>query len=476
MLNTAFQHVIDNDQYAYLADSLLKGRLSLDLPVPDALANLVNPYDFAARYDIAVNEGATIYWDYAFYQGQYYCYFGVVPAVLFYVPFQLITGSSLSTPTAIAFLGTVYLFVSALLIIRIAYRYFAQHMTPIRLLLGYLIFVGASNVFYLGFVSRFYSVPILTSMILTTLGLFLWLSARRESGRLVWLSILCLASGTILMVLNFGSRPQFVLACFLAFPIFWTEIFKERLLFSRKGFAATLSVLISIGVALAPLLAYNYCRFGSPLDFGSSYNLTGFDMTTYDQAKRTTLSIVFYYLFQPLNLSAEFPYVHITAMDFSTEWAPNEPMFGGLLFLTPCLFLILLLPFAYKLLKKKGIASLCIWMLIFSFIVLLVDTRQAGVTQRYFSDFAWYLALVDIVVVWTILERLSCTSRVAIPSLAISNGNVAACRIILLMVVVGVVLSAIVGGLSLISPERYDSVAAMNPVFYDQLVSLLACG
>lgn len=84
-----FAHYADADQYARLGDALIHGSLSLDLPVPDALAELDNPYDFESRY--AASDGGVnpVFWDHAFYQGKYYCYFGVVPALLLYVPYRI---------------------------------------------------------------------------------------------------------------------------------------------------------------------------------------------------------------------------------------------------------------------------------------------------------------------------------------------------------------------------------------------------
>ena len=48
---------------------------------------------FALRpenFSVYAREGVVYRWDTAFYQGKYYCYFGIVPVLLFYLPFNVV--------------------------------------------------------------------------------------------------------------------------------------------------------------------------------------------------------------------------------------------------------------------------------------------------------------------------------------------------------------------------------------------------
>lgn len=458
-----FAHVIDNNQYGYLADALLSGKTYLDVPVPEELAQLSNPYNYDIRYHLAVEKGIEIIWDFAFYDGKYYCYFGVIPAILLYIPKKLITGSMLSTPTAIAVLGCGLILCSALLMHRVAKRYFTATATPFSLLLCWLLFVGASNVFYLGFVSRFYSVPILTSLCLTMLGLWFWLGARKESDGIIVLSKRHLAVGSFLMALNFGSRPQFFLACFLAIPLFWQEIVHERLIFSRKqgGVANSLASLGPAFIAVIPLMIYNFARFGSFFDFGSNYNLTGFDMTSYSQDWRSTALAVFYYFFQPFDLVRTFPFIRTTEVSFPNGPVPTEPMFGGIFWLVPGLLIILLLPMAAQELKKRGLLKLIVLMGFISLFTFLVDVRTAGVSQRYFSDFIWYLAIIASLTFLALQARFAAYSQ-----------HKTLYRVLHLAMSASLALSVLVGGLSFLAPNRIDSISNLNPSMYSKLEEL----
>lgn len=135
------------------------------------------------------------------------------------------------------------------------------------------------------------------------------------------------------MALNLGCRPQFVLACFTAFPLFWREITQERLLFSRRSIGTTAAALLPAFAVFAPLLWYNAARFGSPFNFGSSYNLTSFDMTAYHQKPIGLAASLYIFLLQPLHLIGSFPYIASTSLTWPFELIASNPFLMALLLL-----------------------------------------------------------------------------------------------------------------------------------------------
>ena len=103
-------------QYAELVKSMTHGKLYLEEEPPNWLQNMDDPYDRGARDQLVKETGENYLWDTAYYEGHYYVYFGVVPVLLFYLPFYLVTGANF--PTAIGVLiGMVFFIVglSALL-------------------------------------------------------------------------------------------------------------------------------------------------------------------------------------------------------------------------------------------------------------------------------------------------------------------------------------------------------------------------
>ncbi|MDL2219441.1 hypothetical protein LJC04_03770, partial [Ruminococcaceae bacterium OttesenSCG-928-O06] len=68
-----------NAHYVHLFDALYNGQLALRTAPDAALATLQNPYDASQRGSIP------FFWDMAYYNGQYYCYFGLAPMPLYFL-------------------------------------------------------------------------------------------------------------------------------------------------------------------------------------------------------------------------------------------------------------------------------------------------------------------------------------------------------------------------------------------------------
>lgn len=96
-------------QYAELAKAMADGQLYLEVEPPQWLVDMDNPYDKGARDELQKQTGESYLFDVAYYEGHYYVYFGVLPVLLFYLPFYLLTGSSF--PTAIGVLIACIMFV-----------------------------------------------------------------------------------------------------------------------------------------------------------------------------------------------------------------------------------------------------------------------------------------------------------------------------------------------------------------------------
>ena len=79
---------IGNDPFAATFDAFMKKQSWLDLEVDPRLAEMSDPYDNNLRAELQVGFN----WDYAFYKGHYYCYFGAAPVVTFYYPYYKLTG------------------------------------------------------------------------------------------------------------------------------------------------------------------------------------------------------------------------------------------------------------------------------------------------------------------------------------------------------------------------------------------------
>lgn len=83
-------------QYQELAEALSEGKVSVG-DAEEALLAMKNPYDTIALQAAGIGYRA----DYAYYNGKYYVYFGIVPVLLLYLPYYLLTGGALQNYVAV---------------------------------------------------------------------------------------------------------------------------------------------------------------------------------------------------------------------------------------------------------------------------------------------------------------------------------------------------------------------------------------
>ena len=381
-------------QYQKLAESFIAGQLYLEEEPPAFLAEMENPYDKAARDQMVSETGESIHWDAAYFEGKYYVYFGVLPVLMLYLPFRLITGTAMSNLLAIQIYSCFFVVGAFLLIARIIKKYFADRNIPyLSYLIFSLIFVNASGGVFIAKRPDFYSVPILAALSLTVFGLYFWMLAE-EKGRV---RPFIAALGSLCMALVAACRPQLLLCSALIFVVYWNAVFKDCSLFSKKGWKATLALILPYLLVAAGVMWYNYARFGSPFDFGANYNLTTNDMTGRGyRVERVGLSI-FTYFFQLPNITASFPFIQ--SVSISTNYLGTtitEPMFGGIFIVIPLLWCLCFLPSMWKSLKADGVLGFCTVLLLLSLVIGAFDAQGAGLLQRYVSDFSFLACLSAI--------------------------------------------------------------------------------
>lgn len=85
-LNPFFQVAgpVNQQEYQKLAEGLSEGKpYIMEVPSP-LIVEMENPYDFSLRYQVLEGTGEDFLWDYAYFEGKYYVYFGVVPEIMFF--------------------------------------------------------------------------------------------------------------------------------------------------------------------------------------------------------------------------------------------------------------------------------------------------------------------------------------------------------------------------------------------------------
>ena len=402
-------------QYHKLAVAISQGEVSIPIGIEEDLTQIENPYDYTVRQNSVPNVNTG--WDTAFYEGKFYVYFGVVPVLLFYLPYYIFTGNAFPTWLGIFLAGAAVLIGMFYFIKQVVKRHFPNAPFLLQVILA---MIAGNCMSTIMFMMRpdFYSLPIICAMAFSIWGIGLWISAaeaweREQRGKSVFsiAQIIKLTLGSLCMALVAGCRPQFLVGSFLVFFIF-SDIFGKEWKRSRKKlFLRLITAAIPFIIVAAGLMSYNYVRFGSPVDFGANYNLTTNDMTHRGINLARNVDGIFMYLFQFPNIGANFPYVFSTS--FQSPYIGKtirEAMFGGAFFTNIIFFSLLALKKVKEDLKEKKLFGMVIGCTLFAVIIVVADTQLAGILSRYYADFLWLLFLAVIPILLQLWETLKGSS------------------------------------------------------------------
>ena len=396
-------------QYAELAKAMAHGQLYLEEEPPQWLQDMADPYDKGARDEAQKETGEPYLFDVAYHDGHYYVYFGVVPVVLFYLPFYLLTGANFPTAIGVLIACVAFVLGCSALLDRFARYHFKRVSLGLYLLLQ-IPLVTCCGILYLLKFPTFYSLPIMLGLAFSVWGLYFWMrgraSAARSAGPEKWY-----LAGSLCMALVVGCRPQLVVMSLLAFPLFWRAYITERRLFSPRGAREFACLVAPYAVVAAGLMGYNYARFGSLTDFGANYNLTVNDMTKRGWNLGRLAPALFAYFLQPPCVTGVFPYVQPAPFDTTYMGQTiKEVTFGGIL---ACLPVLWVLPFAKRILtlrmrqrSTRTIMGVIVVLLASGVIVALLDAQMAGILQRYFADFSFMFLAAVVLLAFIVNENL----------------------------------------------------------------------
>ena len=265
------------NQYEELADAFLKGQLYFDVEVDPALLELENPYDRDARIEAGV-EGRQWddMWDHAYYDGHYYMYFGVVPVLLLFVPYQVITGNPLTTYHATQLFVALFIAGLFLLFAYLAKKFFPKMPFIVFLLLSTA--VAVMSVWYCVSYPALYCTAISSALCMMIWSLYFFVRAVFD-GEITKKTFIFAVAGSLLGALAFGCRPTIALGNLMVVPLFITFVRSRKLTGKQWGYTA-LCILPYAAVA-AGLMWYNNARFDNPFEFGQSYQMTVADQSQY---------------------------------------------------------------------------------------------------------------------------------------------------------------------------------------------------
>ena len=392
-----------------LTKAIMDGRLYLDEEPPQYLEEMDNPYDFNQREYLQVRhkDQPEYKWDYAYYNGKYYIYFGILPVLLIYLPVYALTGIMLRTDLVVGMLSILLIGACFWLVREIFSRWFRSGSWLLYPVLATALFFG-TGVTVLMRNPAVYETCIIMGLVFALAGLASWIRA----GQGEKLKIRYLLLGSLLIASTAASRPQFLLTMVFGLVLFLPEFVEEKRFRPVKNWKQILNLCIPFVVIAAAVMMYNYVRFQSPFEFGSTYNLTTNDVTHRGWNLARVGNGIYEYLLRPLHVTTQFPF--LSFQELETGYVGEtvyEPHFGGAIWYNPLIFLI----FGGTLFRKKNdsekksspvLKAMVLASVISIVIMIAADANMGGIVERYQSDFLWLLYLVIIICVVTKLNGM----------------------------------------------------------------------
>lgn len=370
------------DMYSQgLTDALIHGHTNLDVQLSGKLEQLENPYDLTERDTKGLVRDEDYILDTAYYKGNYYVYFGVVPALLFFVPFKLLTGMYLSMEFTVFLFFSIYLLFLNLLCVKSLKKIFPDLSFGIYVLSILILDAGSMA---LSFVCRakFYEMVYAVGLAFTAIGLFLlvsyWWDEKWKMSKLF--------GGGLFLALAVGCRPTLLFYSVLLLPCMIVKLRENGIKSNLKSLFVLAFPYLCVAIGL---MWYNYIRFDNVFDFGQNYQLTVTDMAK-DSYKWSTLPWCLWFgMFQPLSFSAVFPF--ITSGNAVNEYAGYfynvgnvVPLFSGV----PLLY-IMFISGIWKNWKQRGDAfgtAMLTTILGIGIVLAIFIFISAGVHIRYTAE------------------------------------------------------------------------------------------
>lgn len=315
--------------------ALSKGQVHLEAEPSQKLMNLDNPYDDGERVEKGLIRGSDFLWDVAYYEGKYYVYFGILPAILM-LPYHLITGEYVSTVLAVLIFSIITAISLKELIENVFNRFFKE--VPFKFMVfSLIILLFGSQILWLNGIPRFYELSVISALCFAVTGINFMFYATEENSKHTYLYMFVSA---LMLSLSVACRPTQLFTSLIILPVI-IRIFLRNIKDKKEIIKNILAIAIPYLIVGSLLMYYNYIRFGSIFEFGSSYQLTINDMSNLRNRFMTIGMGIVCSLFSIPMFLPNFPFMcyHNNLLTFYGYYY-IENFMGGLFAMVPiCLFI-----------------------------------------------------------------------------------------------------------------------------------------
>lgn len=380
-------------------DAIKDGKLYLPFEPTETFLSLENPYDDLVRGSLTIRD-YDYKWDTAYFNGHFYVYFGILPLLLVFLPYNLLTGGYLKVSVVVFGFSVLVFILLKEILLKIIARYFSN--IPFRNVVYFLItLLSGSVILYANGMSRFYELVIVAGIYFVLQGIYFILKSM-ENEKYKHLNIFL---GALFLSLSVACRPTDLFVSCLILPylisifVKYVKTFKENKeskINLLKLIVAVAVPYIAVGIAL---MIYNYQRFGNVFEFGNKYQLTIVNMGALGSRLFAIPTGIICNLFGIPKFTTVFPFIgHANDLTTFYGYYYIENMIGGLFMIAPICFATF---YIFKFNKKETNKELKIivnGLVTVGIFIAVLSIAMAGSNQRYLIDYAWMIVLAGILI------------------------------------------------------------------------------
>jgi len=185
------------------------------------------------------------------------------------------------------------------------------------------------------------------------------------------------------------SRPNMALTAISALPLFFHILFAREINIKNR-LLPLFSFAVPLFFGAAFQMWYNFARFGSVLNFGSAYQLTVADVSTYQITPALLLPAVYHYFLQLPYFKSKFPYFHLSFDSYRGSYRGYLYMTRTMgVFSLPASLGLFVSPLSFFTKGEKAFKKACFALSGLSVLaVAFLDMCLGGVNIRYLTDIA----------------------------------------------------------------------------------------
>ena len=384
-------------------NSLKQGRLYLSEQPSEKFLELENPYDFIKRGELI--RDIDYKWDTAYYNGHFYIYFGILPVLLIFLPYNLLTNRYLKIGIVVFIFSVFILILLKEILLKLIKRY-AKNISFRNVFLLLVILCSGTLILYANGMSRVYELVIIVGLYFVLQGIFFILkSLEKEENRHrnIFFGSLCLA-------LSVACRPTDLLVSIVILPYLINLLVKyiKNIKENKKNL---LKLVLAVGVPYltvgAGLMYYNYIRFGNCFDFGAEYQLTINNMMELGSRIFSVPVGILNNLFKIPHFVSQFPFI-AHSNDYTTFYGSYyiENLIGGVFMIAPICFMIFYIVKFNKKTANRELKTIVNSLVIVGIIIASISVAMAGSNQRYLIDYAWMFIFAGILIFTSLYDIL----------------------------------------------------------------------